>query len=256
MASNRKKEAIDEEEHKAETAGMMRWLLTYADMITLLLGMFIVIAGSRQENEAKFKILASQAARVFGAGQSTVFNGQTGMLQGSNGILPYFKPSKESKPGTPTGPVQVKNTPYGILITMSSGIMYDSGSADLKPNAKAIIDKVYQTYFAKNNDMIRITGHTDDRPISGMYPSNWELSTARAGAVARYLISRWHITPSRLTTQGSADTQPKASNVTPEGRAANRRVELWVLKGQAGKVEKELNNASTESSDALGGGQF
>jgi len=267
MASKKRK-GMEEEEHKAEAAGMMRWLLTYADMITLLLGMFIVIAGVRSESEAKFRVIAEQAARVFGAGISILQKGHTGILEGGTGVLPYIRPPKEAKEIVPPKGTTVLETSMGTLITISSGILFDSGSAEPKPEAKQLIDQIYKIYFATSTNSIVIKGHTDDRPISNIvYPSNWELSTGRAGSVTRYLITKWNIPPTRITTAGYADTDPVAPNVTPEGRSKNRRVEIWLLRGAASRVMKEMQQAgkpgeagkqteTEKQKDIFGGGEF
>jgi len=167
-----RKDAMDEEEHKSEAAGMMRWLLTYSDMITLLLGLFIIIAGASKADTAKYNILASQAERVFGAGKSTIFQGQNGSLKGGTGVMPFIG-RKESKQAEQPAGVSVVETNVGTKITFSSGILFSAGEADLQPKAKNIIDTIYKMYLNNPNNTIVIKGHTDNRPISSaVYPSN------------------------------------------------------------------------------------
>lgn len=255
--SERKKSFLEEEEHASEAAGMMRWLLTYADMITLLLGLFIVLVATRVESEAQFKVIAAQAARVFGGGESVVLNGTKGVQNGSNGILPYFKPKEAGKPQEEDSGVTAVNVPSGTLITMSSGLLFDSGSAELKPKAKEIIDRIYKAYFENNSNNIMISGHTDDRPMhSAQFPSNWELSTGRAGTVARYLMDKWKVNPDRMSTAGYADTDPVAPNDTDVDRAKNRRVEVLILRGAANRMMKRMRTENKKSKDVLGGAPF
>ncbi len=245
--SERKKSFLEEEEHKSEAAGMMRWLLTYADMITLLLGLFIVLVASREVNQARYNEIAAQAARVFGGGQSVVLSGSGKFISsGSNGILPYIKPPESGEGKGKQGDFTVSETGIGTRITVGD-VLFPSGSAELSQKSKEIIDKVYKLYLSKSNNYIMIKGHTDDRPISSVvYPSNWELSSGRAGAVARYLVNKYNMPPIRITSAGYADTIPVASNKTEEGRAKNRRIEIFILRGEANRVMTDMQNASKQ----------
>jgi len=244
MSHDMKKGAMEEEEHKLESAGGMRWLLTYADMITLLLGLFVIIAGTRTQDETKFQIIADQAERVFGGGSALLLEGE-GVLEGSKGVMPYRTEGKKEGEEKKGQAFTVTQTNVGILINLSSGILFDSGSAELRPEARAVIEEVYDLYLKRDGNSILIKGHTDDRPISSqIFPSNWELSAGRAASVARYLINRWGIEPTRITTAGCADTEPVATNNTEEGRSQNRRVEIFVLSNEASKVMGEIRNAN------------
>jgi len=247
MSHDMKKGAMEEEEHKMESAGGMRWLLTYADMITLLLGLFVIIAGTRSQDETKFQIIADQAERVFGGGSALLLEGE-GVLEGSKGVLPFGTlAKKEGEEKKKEQAFTVTQTSVGILINLSSGILFDSGSAELKPDARAVIEEVYDLYLKKDSNSILIKGHTDIMPISSLiFPSNWELSAGRAASVARYLINRWGIEPTRITTAGCADTEPVASNDTEEGRSKNRRVEIFVLSNEASKVMGQIRNANQQ----------
>jgi chemotaxis protein MotB len=243
--SERKKSFMEEEEHHNEGAGMMRWLLTYADMITLLLGLFIVLVSTRVISVAQYKVIAAQAERVFGAGKSQIIYGEGGKVTaGGQGILPYLKPPK---PPEGSGGVTVSVDSMGMLIKMSSGVLFPSGSADLTPDAKKLIDSIYNNYLKNKKNFIMITGHTDNRPMSSaIYPSNWELSTGRAGSVARYLINRFGMFPGQLTTSGYADQAPVAPNDTEANRAKNRRIEIRVLSGEANRVMSEMNKPAPQ----------
>lgn len=242
MASERKKSFLDEEEHKSEAAGMMRWLLTYSDMITLLLGLFIVLVATRSASTAQWKVIAAQAARVFGAGEAVFLEGSVGVMTGGTGILPYMKPPADEKTGQ--GP-KIENFTFGERITLDEGdVVFPSGSAELNQKSKEMIDKVYNEYLKNNNNFIVIKGHTDNKPISSaVYPSNWELSSGRAGAVARYLISKYNVSPSRIASEGLADTIPKAPNDTDKGRQENRRIEIWRMKGEYSRAMTEMQSA-------------
>ena len=116
-----------------------------------------------------------------------------------------------------------------ILRTSGKPVMFDSGSAQIRPEFTPILEKIAEELMKIPND-IRIEGHTDNRPIhTPMFPSNWELSAARATSVLRFLVKKG-IDPSRLSAVGYGEFRPVASNDTPEGRAKNRRVEILILK--------------------------
>ena len=242
-----RKKTQQEEEHKLESTGGMRWLLTYADMITLLLGVFVILASIGSADMTKFMNIADQAADEFHAAKILPITGGTDkVLSGATGVMPYYIPTPprviEVKVEREGGEgVSVVETLAGTLITLSSGILFDSGSAELKPEAKKVVDEIYQQYLKNTKAAFIIKGHTDNQPISNIiFPSNWELSMSRAGSVARYLIRRWKIADYRITTAGYADTMPIASNLTNEGRMLNRRVEIMVLKDEDEvAVEKE-----------------
>jgi chemotaxis protein MotB len=238
MAGKRKK--IVEEESGGHDNGE-RWLLTYADMITLLLGVFVILASIGSTDMTKFMNIADQAADEFSAARILPIDGGSDkVLGGASGVLPYSvrKPREKEKPKGSDG-ISVTETLGGTTITLSSGILFDSGSAELKPEARKLIDEVYKKYLASSRTGIIIKGHTDNQPINNIvFPSNWELSSARASSVARYLIRKWDMSKERLITAGYADTLPLVPNYTDEDRSKNRRVEIFVLKSDM-KEEEE-----------------
>ncbi len=124
--------------------------------------------------------------------------------------------------------IEIQIVNYQVVIQMRDRILFPSGSADLAVAGRGVIEKM-QTALEFVDSRIDVEGHTDNLPISSaLYPSNWELSTARAAAVVRHLVGSG-MPPDRLRAVGFADTQPQASNDTIEGRAKNRRVSLVVV---------------------------
>jgi len=124
-------------------------------------------------------------------------------------------------------------SPTSIQIVLQQQLMFDSGSSDISANGRKILVKFSDAlHHAPESAMIRIIGHTDNRPVGAElraeFTDNWELSAARAAAVARFLVWGANIDPSRLHIEGSAGTQPVADNATEAGRAQNRRIELFV----------------------------
>jgi len=117
-----------------------------------------------------------------------------------------------------------------VKILLTSDLLFDTGKADLKPGAIDALKHI-ATILRRIPHQVTLAGHTDDIPIHTQYfPSNWELSTARASAVARFLIEQMHIPAERLCVSGYADTHPLRSNISDENRAVNRRVEIMISK--------------------------
>lgn len=209
-----------------------RWLLTYADMITLLVALFIMLYSMSAVNQEKFGALASSMRREFQA--LPEHNG--GKVVGTGNVVDpieqqvvYLQQFLREK-GLQTQ-VLVRHEERGLVISLlSDGTLFDLGSADLKPSARQVLDRVAEVLRAVPNPVL-IEGHTDNLPIRTVqYPSNWELSAARAAQVLRYLVQKGGIPAERLIAVGYADTRPLVPNSSPANRAQNRRVDIAVLK--------------------------
>ncbi|PIQ33638.1 MAG: hypothetical protein CO186_00525 [Zetaproteobacteria bacterium CG_4_9_14_3_um_filter_49_83] len=131
--------------------------------------------------------------------------------------------------------VELKQTsPQKFMVTVKEQLLFNSGSADLNPQGRELIAKFAKAFEkAPATAHIRVVGHSDNRPVSKSsgYKDNWALSAARAAAVVRSLIWGEDIAPSRMHIEAYADTQPIAENTTEEGRAKNRRIDLFVEQG-------------------------
>jgi chemotaxis protein MotB len=131
--------------------------------------------------------------------------------------------------------VDIKVAPDEILISFKDSIPFESGKADLKPQALPVMEKVAGVAVSRPSMYLRVNGHTDDRPIStAEFPSNWELSSARASRVARHLIEKG-VHPARIEVHGFAFHRPRAANENRSGRGANRRVEISLLRSSGAK---------------------
>ena len=136
--------------------------------------------------------------------------------------------------------LDIESTDSEILLLLREAVPFASGKADLRARALPVLEKVAATLLVHANLSVAIGGHTDSlRIASAEFPSNWELSTARASRVARYLIAKG-IHPARLLVQGYADYQPREPNSTPTNRRTNRRVEIRLF--QKNFAESTLNN--------------
>jgi chemotaxis protein MotB len=135
------------------------------------------------------------------------------------------------------GKVQTRLEGRGLVISLGEGGFFDSGSDQIKPEGRAILDSI-ATALAGAENYLRVEGHTDNVPIrNSQFPSNWELSTARATAIVAYLVARFGLAPGLLSAAGYAEYRPVATNDTQQGRARNRRVDLIVLDPRFSQME-------------------
>ena len=133
--------------------------------------------------------------------------------------------------------VRTRMESRGLVISLGEGGFFDSGSDQLKPEGRELLDALAQRLVITENQ-IRIEGHTDNVPIRTMrFPSNWELSTARATAIVSYLVHKFDFTPQRLSAAGYGEFCPLDANRTPKGRTRNRRVDIVVLNSSAVRSE-------------------
>lgn len=214
---------------------MMRWLLTYADMITLLLALFIILFSISTINKVKLQRLVHDLGGGFNssdainnppAGTSTVVTDDLQKIQAQ--INQYVKQNNlQSKVMTA---IKQDGKRRELVITLlTDKALYDSGKADLKQDTERILDAVNGQLKARSNE-IRVEGHTDNVPISNaQFASNWELSAARAAGVLRYLVEHDGLPANRVGLAGYGSERPKVANDTEAHRAANRRVDIVIL---------------------------
>lgn len=209
-----------------------RYLITYADVITLLLGLFIILYAISNIDLQKYEKIKIALDKSFG--------GSTAAVIGISDKVPEInvQPVDELKNKLATlivqndfgKYVQLEENERGITIHILEEILFSSGSADLSQGSLSMLNKISAVLIELPND-IRIEGHTDNVPISsGQYRSNWHLSVARALNTAYYLISSQRINPERVSIVGFSEYKPIASNETVSGRAHNRRVDIVILR--------------------------
>jgi chemotaxis protein MotB len=215
---------------------MMRWLLTYADMITLLLAFFIVLYASSTVNAKKIAEVAAGLRGAFGVASPQSKVADTGV--GGERLLtaPDMLARLLEEIGTvlrgelQDGKVEVLRTSRGLILRFRDSTFFDLGQATLTAEARQILDRMAPLLKGIPN-AIEAEGHTDDLPIrSAQFPSNWELSTARATAVLRHLIEAHGFTPERLSARGLAEYRPLVPNEPGRGESRNRRVEVNILR--------------------------
>lgn len=236
-----------------------RWLITYADLITLLMVFFVVMFAMSRADTAKFSKLSAalqQAFRVdvLRGNNPTSLNGDDGatalstVLQDAiaqqvwtttdSKMISTLTELNEAMRRLPEAQNSDRNVEVGagrdgVVISMSGSALFDSGRADLKPDGVVLLDALAPRLRELPNE-VRVEGHTDNVPISTpLYPSNWELSSARATTVARRLVEYGNVPAGRLIAAGYGDARPAATNDTRDGRARNRRVDIVLIAAPA-----------------------
>lgn len=237
-----------------------RWLLTYSDLITLLMILFVLLYSFSNIDKEKYEQLAKSLNAAMGDGVLSSGNGISegdGVLDGGNGILDGGLGETEEET-TSAGNAEelteeeqllniesqmmdiIKNTDLvdhvyftiedkGLIVSFADNIFFDSGKADVKVDMMTDFDKIADILKQFGNP-IRIEGHTDNVPIHNSdFASNWQLSAERAANVVQYLVENDGIQPNRLSAVGYGEYKPVASNDTKEGRDRNRRVNLVIL---------------------------
>lgn len=242
-----------------EHVNLERWLVSYADFITLLFAFFVVMYSMANQDKAKIKQITESIARSF-SGHSTMMDMGTG-----KSMSVFQTPQSDmgqvidSPVGRTNARPQASPELQKIAARIEESISYQLTSTDLKDNLQMIYDdrglvirfnankifkpgqlhveKSYQPLIDKiavilkdGERVIRVEGHTDDSPLppNDKIPTHWELSSGRAIWIVRYMKAKFGIPTARLSAAGYADGQPLASNATEEGRALNRRVEIVV----------------------------
>ncbi|MGD0152369.1 MAG: flagellar motor protein MotB [Thermacetogeniaceae bacterium] len=234
---------------KAKAANSERWLLTYSDMITLLMIFFIMMYVISNVNTQKFQALARVLGSAFGT-SNILDNGNAilpedvsnnGPISSDTSQLAMLKKQIDQQVAEAGfgGKVTVSVEQRGLVVSIQDTILFVSGSASLTPEAGSIITKIGMTLKPLPN-FIRIEGHTDNMPIHNQqFPSNWELSVARATNVVQELITQCGISPGRLSATGYGEYRPVAANDTDEHRQINRRVDILILNGTFNPVEPQ-----------------
>lgn len=253
--------------HAEEHENLERWLVSYADFITLLFATFVVLYALSQIDLAKFKDLKVSLRQAFSYAP-TIFDGDAGVLKsGGDNILETGGYVDEQNMVPPildalaakeeeknyellqeqlklekideVKGVKTRVTERGLIIKLVGSIFYNSSESELKEESLLVIKRIGQILKQKFPfNVIRVEGHTDSIPINSQtYPSNWELSSARAASIVRYFIENTGIEKDRFVVVGYGDTRPVATNSTETGRNANRRVEIVVLRSKLVKSE-------------------
>ena len=226
-----------------------RWLVSYADFITLLFALFVVLfAASRHSNQALERVARAihSGFRSLGAmpGSATpsAAGGKSSPI-GPTGRAPDLSPLESTalerelagslRSSFADGEIAMHRTPQGLVISLRELGFFNSGQARLLPGAGQKIERVGQILMSRGF-ALRVEGHSDNQPIdNAAFHSNWELSAARAMTVLLLLVDEAHYDPTRISMAGYGPYRPVADNTTAPGRRLNRRVDLVVLDAPA-----------------------
>jgi len=237
---SRRKKTSSHENHE-------RWLVSYADFITLLFAFFVVMFASSQTDRAKAQQVSDSITKAFSneklaSAISGILGGAPGLKEQGNAmrhgpggvqksdLVPSLRLlQSQLKTEIASGMLQVSMEARGVVISLRQAAFFPPGQDTIDASTFATIEKLAHVILAVPNK-VRLEGHTDAVPIhNARYRSNWELSSARSVTMLEILTTRYHVPESRLSVGGYAETVPIASNDTPEGRAQNRRVDVVIL---------------------------
>lgn len=258
----RRKKPEEHENHE-------RWLVSYADFITLLFAFFVVMYAISSINEGKYKVLSDSIVEAFKSTPTSekIIYVQAPMPQGTaerGKPIPQIVPMqldaaaqgvevekekrrenmksvasdilKVMEPLVKGGQVKVTESNRGISIEINASLLFEVAKAELNKDSISVLTAVAKV-LATDSHQIQVEGHTDNLPMnSPVFPSNWELSTARASSVIR-LFAENGVGGNRMVAIGYADYRPVEDNSTPEGRARNRRVTVMILAENQGGVQ-------------------
>ena len=246
-----------------------RWLVSYGDFITLLFAVFVTLYAMSQSDKKKAEEVMQSIQQSFGMIQAGAPSPKMNVLPTTQvSIIPNIKPEMVVVPGTRSARGQAKTradekdfrqiklsieaylvkqgaqskvsltiTRRGLIVSLKEAGFFDSGQAQIKPSAHELINTIAEAMVQYNNPL-RLEGHTDNIPIStSQFPSNWELSTARAVNGLKYLVKNFDVDPDKISATGYAEFRPLADNATAEGRAKNRRVDLVMLSNDGERGE-------------------
>lgn len=234
-----KKREINNNNHGGEKD---RYLITYADLITLLLGLFVILYASSQVDSEKYKEVSSAFTKYFRSEPANVLSGGEGMLDGNRRAIPepmllpredksLDEIQKETQEALSTfitkGMLSLKKTDAGIVVVMPEKLLFNSGKAEIQTDGLKAIDSLSKVLQSMRY-MIMVDGHTDSSPIKTFqFESNWHLSVARALNVG-YRMIRSGVPEENFVIRGFGDKRPVADNISTEGKMQNRRVEIII----------------------------
>ena len=230
--------ARKEEARKSkEETGAPKWMVTFADLMSILMCFFVLLLSFSELDPAKFKEVAGSIRDAFGVQrEEIVFDIPKGLDIISREFQPRFTVEEllerlkaAVKLELIKGELQIESLEDRVVLRMKDSLVFAPGSARLTPQAKQILDSLGEVFKLFDGEIV-VAGHTDNVPIKrGAYRSNWELSAARAVSVVEYLLGKNYVLPEEVSAVGYGPSRPLYPNDTPEHRAANRRVEIILL---------------------------
>lgn len=281
---------------KKESAGVPAWVMTFADLMTLLMCFFVLLLSFSEMDAAKFKELSgsmkdafgvqseiqvrtipkgtSVIAREFSPGkpEPTAINDiRQFTIDSSQNTLDALERRKKDEEDTEqhakriraalrdeieNGDIAVQTEGAKVIIHILENASFESGYADVRSEFLPVLEKISHL-IDNNSGTVTVSGHTDNIPISNSrFRSNWELSTSRAVSVVHELLRNASISPGRVAVTGHADTLPRAGNDTPAERAKNRRVDISIVRGNELDKIEQLSIADAQANASEDGGEL
>ncbi|MDP4144247.1 MAG: OmpA family protein [Bacillota bacterium] len=236
-----------------------RWLLTYSDLITLLMIFFIIMYASSTVDAGKYKKISESFKVAFGGGKTLIADNDAIDIKDKASTVDTTVVSKDPQKVSQqeqnklqeikkkvdelvqqdnmTGSVSTNIEERGLVISLQDTEIFDTGKADIRSDSQQRLIQIGKIVNQVDN-YIRVEGHTDNQPISNYeFKSNWELSSARATNVVQLLISQCGITPQKLAAVGYGEYRPVADNNSDAGRARNRRVDIVIISSKFNSTE-------------------
>jgi chemotaxis protein MotB len=222
-----------------DRAGHDRWLVSYADLVTLLLAFFTTLYAASSIDATKMAPISNSIQQAFAADTGVAKTRAAEQPTAIPAVMPMPRRSnlddlrltleKQLADQVQAHDADVTLDPRGLVVSLPDDAAFAVGSNEVSSAALGTIGTLVETVRSIPNP-IRIEGHTDDVPIrTSKYNSNWELSTARAAAVVAYLVEKAGIQPSRLSAAGYGEFHPRVANDSPANRARNRRIDIIIL---------------------------
>lgn len=216
------------------SGGAPAWMVTYGDMMTLLLTFFVLIVSFSSTEVVKFRAAMESLREGLGVWPSmnspmpnTFLKNVEDRESQTEAVIDEVEKMQQENSALEF--IEVYNTPQGVRLILSDSLLFKSGSSDLTPVFEDLLDRIGDVIEKQTFDLIRVEGHTDNIPINTpRFPSNWELSASRAVQVVKFLAERTEIPPAKLSGVGYGEFRPRSTNDTPAGRARNRRVEIFL----------------------------
>ena len=258
--SGSKKQKVVKQEIINVTEGAPAWMATFADLVTLLMCFFVLLFAMSTTQQETYKELVKSLRSALGSQAVPEAGTREGLI-----MRPVPTEKTEDSQSVDElggmieremddivseirelvlfnklgGEVSVTKTEAGVVITMSDLLLFSAGGTQLSSKGLEILEKV-ATVLSRLAYHVKIRGHTDSEPItSATYPSNWELSSARASTVARLLVANG-VSPFYISAEGYAQYHPLATNDTAQGRARNRRVEIVYERDNIARQFKDM----------------
>jgi chemotaxis protein MotB len=230
-----------------------RWIVSYADMVTLLFALFVVLYAISDTNPEKLEVVRTSLDKAFEIGVLSSSDGASPVFEGGGGLAPSLDEIKSNSlkiiadnlstfaaEAGIIGKIQVTSNHDGVTVSLADDLLFASGSAALRPGSQDVLERLAVLLNDLPNN-VRIEGHTDNVPVnSGEFSTNWELSAARATTVLRFFVDAAGVGETRLSAVAYADTRPVADNETPEGRATNRRADIVIVYPTIAELEERF----------------